>query len=164
MTDPAGPTRRSVIRAGAWSVPVLAVGAAAPGAAATGPDLSHVISITGAMIITPTPATPTNFLLDFNAGATTFDASQIFSTPAGDTPWVNGQPGSANGWTLSWLATSTADVPDDPAFTSGSSVTSVTSPNADWGYDSDCTISVTANSISGYPSVTYHLQFFVTDI
>lgn len=163
VTEPAGPSRRSVVRAGAWSVPAIAAAIATPAAAASGPDLTHVISVTGAMIITPTPATPDNFLLDFNAGVTTFDASNIFSTPAGDTACVDSLPCTPNGWILQWQAESTGTVPINIAFTSSATVSSVTVNNAEWGFDSSCSILVRAISVSGYPLVDYVIHFVVSD-
>ena len=164
MTEPAGPSRRAIIRAGAWSVPALAAAVAAPAAAASGPDLTHVISVTGAMLITPPPATPDNFVLHYNDGPTTFDASSIFSTPAGDTACVNSLPCTENGWVLRWEATSTGTVPAIPAFiTPHPTVSSITVENDAWVYESNVTITVTAISLTGYPSVSYSISFVVSD-
>lgn len=116
------------------------------------------------MLISPIPATPDNFFLNYNAGSTMFNASEIFSTPAGDEPEVDGLPGTENGWILRWEATSTGSIPAHPAFVSNATVSSVTVSNADWGFDSTCVIRVTAISITGYPSVSYEIRFFVSDV
>ena len=154
--DPAdGVSRRSLLRNAAWAAPVVALATAAPARAASHDRRLRII---GPWSITPYPGSLDGFLLDFNTPSTTFDVSGVFGSDDPADVWSpNG------GFVLVWEATSSVTVPPDPAFLAGRNVSSVTIPNWAWGYNSQCSIKVTAIPYDARAPVSSTISFFVTD-
>lgn len=127
---------------------------------------------------------PDNELVDFNGGSTLFDASQVFDSPD---PFVCGEPpncGPDSGnittqptsdprppgsptpslwFQYYWQAQSSVTVPPDPAFIANHSVPWVVVPNTQWGFNSQCSVTITAIPGDGRAALSVTVSFFVTD-
>jgi|GEM_PF-2995083 len=151
-----GVSRRSLLRAAAWSSPAVALATAAPARAAS---YDRRLRIIGPWRITPYPGSLDYFSLDFNGGSTTFDVSGVFGSDDPADVWSpNG------GFQLYWQANSSSNlIPPHPAFIGGMNTDSVTVDNTGWGFGSSCSIRVMAIPLDDRPLIDTWIHFFVGD-